>query len=189
MWIQERYFVISKRGETRYCLLWCMGFLALSGLLLTGCIVTDAIEFDDAVNHPPAVVASTTRGLHSTCPGSDMSFFVIVEDIDEDDPDDTEMQGMLSLTNEIDSIAPYPCDPPRPPFIPVGSGSSGSDEDLPPIQITCPISAELLSQIPIGVLTSVHLEVSDLGYVSGNIPREDAYIVQVDWVLEVEDCD
>jgi hypothetical protein len=159
-------------------------------LLLTGCIVTDAIEFTDEVNHPPAVVASTPRGLHSTCPGNDMSFFVIIEDIDEDDPYDTEMEGRLSWTNEIDSAAPFPCDDPRPPIIEVGGGSSGSDDELAPIQITCPISADLLSQIPIGVLTSVHLEVSDLGYVSsGNTPRENAFVVQVDWVLEVEDCD
>lgn len=189
MWIQERYFAISKKAESGWRLLWCALFTALSGLLLTGCIVTDTIEFTDEVNYPPAVVASTPRGLHSTCPGNDLSFFVIIEDVDEDDADDTEMQGMISLTNEIDSVAPYPCDDPRPPYIPVSGGTNGSDDELPPIQITCPISAELLSQIPIGVLTGVHLEVSDLGYVSGNTPREDAYVVQVDWALEVEDCD
>jgi hypothetical protein len=189
MWIQERYFATSKKGESLFRILLSAGFLVLSGLSLTGCIVTDTIEFDEATNHPPAVVESTPRGIHSTCPGNDASFFVIVEDVDEDDANDTDMQGMLSLINEIDSIAPYPCDDPRPPLIPISSDPEDSDGDRTLIQITCPISAELLAQIPYEVLTSVHLEVSDLGYVSGNTPREDAYVVQVDWVLEVERCE
>jgi hypothetical protein len=150
-----------------------------------GCVVTDTIEFEDAINYPPVIVASTPRTIRSFCQGDDQNFFVIVEDVDEDDPYDTEMQGLLSLTNEIDSIAPYPCEDPRPPFVPVAN----SDEDTTQIQITCPISAELLAQIPYGVLTTVHLEVSDLGYVSGNTPREDAYVVWADWVIEVEQCD
>jgi hypothetical protein len=189
MWIQELFFAISKKAESLFRLRATGIFLVLSGLLQVDCVVTDTIEFEDATNHPPVIVASTAREIHSYCPGDDQSFFVIVEDMDEDDPYDTDMQGMLSLSNEIDSIAPYPCKDPRPPVVPVSSNIGDSDEDRTLIQITCPVSAELLSQIPYGVLTTVHLEVSDLGYVSGNTPPADAYVVQVDWVIEVEQCD
>jgi hypothetical protein len=186
MWIQELFFVTSKRGKFLYRLWVGVMALVLPSLLFTACVVTDSIEFEDAVNHPPVVVASTPRGTVSVCRGDDQSFFVVMEDIDEDDPYDTDMRGLISLINEIDSIPPYPCNDPRPPVVPIGDDS---DEDSTLIQITCPVSVRLLDLIPYGVLTTVHLEVSDLGYVSGDTPQEGAYVVQTDWVLEVESCE
>ena len=98
MWIQELFFAISKKAERPFRLGLGGMVLLLSSLLLPGCLVTDTIEFEDAVNHPPLVVASTPRGTHSFCPGDAASFFVVVEDLDEDDAYDTDMRGLISLT-------------------------------------------------------------------------------------------
>ena len=161
----------------------------LSSMIGVDVVNSQIKQFEDAVNHPPVVVASTPWKKQSVCSDGELSFFVVVEDLDEDDPDDTAMAGKISLHNEIDTIAPYPCEVPRAPAVPLAGDTSDSDGDVTQIQITCPVDNTYVSQIPVGVSTTVTVEVSDLGFVSGNTPPEGAYVVQVDWFIEVEDCD
>lgn len=193
MWTQELFFAISKKRESWRRALISATVLLVLGVAQESCLVTDTIEFEDEINHPPVVVAYYPSQIILPVCHDDLKnrvFWLTLWDPDEDAPSQSESRGRLSV--DLDSnpdtrnIADGKCDLPREP-----PGYIGGEADLPTgtyLHVRCSIDLSDRT-VPEDAILSVTMEISDLGYSSLNNPREGANTVERVWVFEVEQCD
>jgi hypothetical protein len=186
MWTRARSSATSRRSERRGTP--CASAAAVLALVAsgTGCIVTDTIEFEQKVNHPPQVVSLDPANDHviTVCPDT-QNFSLTLWDADEADVTTYEAKVFLSL----DAYQPgnwenvvRDCDVAQ--FAP--SNADGETVSGVSLNVACQLPLDIYAIPGEGSLLFVMVQVSDLGYGYGrNVVQEGARTAEVVWVLEI----
>jgi hypothetical protein len=157
----------------------------LSLLAAGGCIVTDRIEFTDAVNHPPEVidVEPPNDSIGLVCP--ELQEFTV--DLWDPDAGDLAYYGALihaawaaGTSEDWNYIGQ--CDPPTEITDPTdGAAGYGTGVFL---RITCELPLDLFSISQSDPRLLVLVRVSDLGFFQGQV-RDGARTAEVVWALDL----
>ena len=188
MWIPARFFDISKRRDTASPL-FVLGMLCLLGLSEAGCVVTDKIEFDDAVNQPISIERDTpVDPIVSVSTSDNRNFTVTVWDWDVDDPD----PAQNSIEGKVEIRADYWSTSVLRECNSLVLSSEETDTDvvdtsLPRFTIVCPVDLKQFDALEES-LVEVRIVVSDLGFF-GDTPRPNAQTAEMLWVLRVQEDD
>ncbi|MDD5308225.1 MAG: hypothetical protein PHU25_12960 [Deltaproteobacteria bacterium] len=182
MWTRARSSATSRRPErlgTPRARATALLALFASG---AGCVVTDTIEFEQGVNHPPEVVSLDPVNDHviTVCPDT-QDFSLTVWDADEADVTTYEAKIFLSLDAYVPGNWNVKDD-----CVVTELAPSGAQEDATggvSLNVACQLALDIYT-IPPGALLFVMIQVSDLGY-SHKVVKEDARTADVVWVLEV----
>jgi hypothetical protein len=188
MWIRAQFSDTSKRRECIcvrcfFAVIW-WSLLALA----SGCIVTDKIEFDDAINHPPVVQRAAPQKATFTYTLNEdninLNFAVYVQDEDvfdsEDNPIDAIIEVRLSGWEEPE---PNPAGCAAPKLL-YGNDAPAADPGDPPFfKIDCGLDLNTIDAAD-GAVVEVRVIVSDLGFyrdqaVTGANRAEVAWFVQI----------
>jgi hypothetical protein len=186
MWTPARSSDISKRPERQNVVFYLFAIvILLAGGWGLGCVVTDKIKFEDAVNHPISIEREQpTDNFMTGIYGESTSFSVIVQDEDVTDTIGGNIEGLL----EIDAFNwPNPrrpvgeCEDPQ--FVkPVDT----EGEETPRFVVECTIENwASISDADIGDTLNVRLIVSDLGFVRSQ-PRQGATTAEISWDMKVQ---
>ncbi len=178
MWIRERCFDISKSPDCGHLLLLsALAWLVMS-LVTQGCVVTDKIEFHDAVNTPMSIVdyKPSKNQVQSVGLNGEIVFSATVWDPDVDDLEDPSLQGKLVVHSDwLDS--------------PASRCQAPSYVDLETEEVHFRIDCS--QQFPadrraLDTMFVVEMIISDLGFDRSGNPREGAEISTVNWFVRVE---
>ncbi len=158
--------------------------LAALALALGGCIVTDEIDFRDAVNHPPELidVEPSNAYIDTVCPEL-QTFTVEVWDADEDDAAFYGAQIYVRWTpGDTGSWNDQrPCNQPTE----VAALEDGAEkQEGVRMRITCELPLEYYSIDTAEPYLLVMVRVSDRGFFQGSVD-EGARKVEVLWALEL----
>lgn len=160
------------------------GFAAACAMaaLLAGCLVTDTIEFEDAINGPLEVVsASPAESLLRVCRDERRTFAVTVWDPDEDDAEQPALRARLTVDIDEDVSVAGECKVPTVGAPPAGQGDPEMGAFL---DVACTVNLGILS-VSDGDLLTARIELSDIGFGSADTIKEGAHGAVVTWVLEV----
>ena len=154
------------------------------GLLLGGCLVTDQITFEDAVNHPISILAYTpTDNLIPKTANESFTLTVVVTDPDVTDSADHEIEARLVLAADYWSnpdTSTKSCAAPQP--LP----NHGYAVDSVVFTIDCVVELGPLNVYD-GSLVKVKTVVSDLGFLGSDADRfaPGAFIAEQPWVVQI----
>jgi hypothetical protein len=179
MWTRARSFATSRRPERRGTPRARAAALAALCATGAGCIVTDTIEFQQGVNHPPEVVGLDPANDHviTVCPDTE-SFSLTIWDPDAADVATYDAKVFLSL----DAYVPGHWDVKNDCEI---TELASADEAAGGISLNVACQLDLFyTNLGAGALLFVMIQVSDLGY-SHTLVREGARTAEVVWVLEI----
>lgn len=181
MWIQGRYSDISRNRSRALGLgFFAWALCAFSGLLF-GCVVTDKIEFEEAVNQPFAILARDPEGnLVQGDKGSVKTVSVTVWDPDFDEIGEVSLAGKLVVRSDLwTSPMVYYCPA---PVVPEADSETTESEGIAYL-LSCPFN--LPNEVPTGSLLEFTLIISDLGFYRGGEPRAGAYTAEMNWVIQM----
>ena len=177
MWIREQSFDTSKRSDSDPKAVIAALAPILIGVLVSSCVVTDKIEFEDEVNYPPEVrrLDPSNDSVLTICGEGKHSFDIWVWDPDEKDADTLDSKLFLlrnpysggTWTQGLDCQVAIP-----------------GDEDQETgalLYVKCETS---ILGVKSGDLIIVKAHISDRGYVQ-NAVKEGARIVEVLWIVEI----
>ncbi len=170
MWIHGRYFDIWRRRNLAPVIL-----LSIAAIV-SGCVVTEKIEFDEVVNHPFAVLSQDPHETYLTAErDSTETFSVTIWDPDFDEVADIPLTGLLVATSDVWSRPYYPsnCSP---------ESLAPDEEGRISYEVACDVT---LAGIGAGTLVEFTLVVSDKGFYSNKEPRDGANVMRTTWVVEV----
>ncbi len=165
-------------------------FLFTISVLLTasGCIVTEKIIFEDAVNHAISIErhnpASSVYGAERD---ATVSFSALVRDEDVSDLEQNLIEGLLELstnywTNKIRGTTDY-CKLPE--LVEPIDQDDTSRDTVPTFRIECTVNLSTLELIEdSGSILEVRLIVSDLGFIR-NQPRPGSNTAEILWVVQM----
>lgn len=182
MSIHARFFDTSKRHrrDRVFCLLTVLVSAVVP--LVSGCIVADKIEFDDAVNHPVSIqrIAPEETIIERY---TDVTFTVAVTDKDVTgaDPAENPIAGLLEVQVDDWNAATRTEDGCSDP---VPETPADTDAEGPPVYtVSCTLN---LNAFDVGEdnLLQVRLIVSDLGF-NNRQPVPGANTAEVLWILRV----
>jgi hypothetical protein len=180
MWTREPSIAIWKRPEP---LRYRIGLLCLA-LLVSSCVVTDEIEFQDKINMPPQLVWTepVTDVLHMVDDDTRQTFTVQVWDPDEKDANSYE--GMITIIEESNAVQPRKTSD-RSCIVNVDTPPDPSEYDGG-ILVTFDCSVDFsLNATPVETTLIVEVDVSDRGFLG--FPDEvarGANHIRVTWVFE-----
>jgi hypothetical protein len=181
MWIRARFFGISKKHESRRFRAFgmCLGILVS---LAAGCVVTDKITFEDAVNQPFSILDyAPSEHLIYSMSDAQVDFRVTVGDPDVTDPEAPEIRGLITVLAD-DWSGPFKgtCK------APIQADDADHEWSGYIFDIECSFTVpHYLGSID-GSLLTVNLSVSDLGFLPDDRPRKGAHLVDLTWVVSVE---
>jgi flagellin-like protein len=182
MWIPVRFSDISKRPERRgvsglFAVLFFFAF-TIAG----GCVVTDKIEFEDAVNHSISIERNLPEeSIVTVGRGANQEFSALVWDMDVIDPERNPIEGHLEIRAEYWTESAFKsCDEPGLSDASVGDTEAG---ETPIFLIKCTVDIGDFEVIE-DSLIELRLIVSDLGFYQ-NEAREGATTAETVWVLRV----
>ena len=185
---QELYFAISKKPRAiRQPSVVAFSFL-LWGAIVTGCLVTDTIEFEDAINYPPETIEVFPKEhILTVCDNQTLIFWALIWDPDVEDPSESPAAANLSLIADTSQAASGSCNPASRPIIYSERGENKEGGTL--VYLSC---STKLTEFNQNSLIEVTMTISDLGFISranvGNpVPRPKANIITERWSLKVED--
>jgi hypothetical protein len=153
-------------------------------LLAGGCIVTDRIEFTDAVNHPPEVLevqpANDTIGM--VCP--ELQEFTV--DLWDPDADDLAYYGaqIHAAWNQVNPGSWNYVGECAPPLDVGGLGAGSGYETGVLLRITCALQLDQFSISQTDPRLLVLVRISDLGFYQGQV-RDGARTAEVVWALDL----
>lgn len=184
MSIHARFFDTSKRHKRGgvFCLLVVLGSAVFA--LPSGCIVTDKIEFEDAVNHPIRIWRRLPEDTILASPRNTVITFsatVSDEDVSVVDPSDNPIAGLLEIQVDDWNETILTDDGCSSPTL---QDPTDTAADGPPLYaIGCSLA---LNSINAGAdnLIQVRLIVSDLGFTK-NQPNPGADTAEVLWIVRV----
>jgi hypothetical protein len=148
--------------------------------MASACVVTDKIEFKDAVNVPVEVKSHSPPNDEtlSVSLRHEFEFSVTVWDPDVDDLENPDMRGKLVINSEfVAGQLSKRC--PGPSY-----QESDSEEHL--FKIDCPYNLPPQDSL-MGRDLTVELIVSDRGFDQNQDPREGARVTSVTWTIRVEE--
>ena len=179
MWIPVRFSDISKKPERRKASCFLAVSLLLALFCAQGCVVTDKIEFKDAVNHS----ISVARNLPEETAAQDaiVRFSVYVQDEDVTDPEQNPIEGHLEIKADYWTDPVFKsCEDPSL----VEPDDDDTDDELSPVfLIECDLNLETVG-VTEDSLIAVRLVVSDLGFYQNEI-REGAATAETVWTLRI----
>jgi hypothetical protein len=186
MWTLARSSDISKRRR-RQSVVRCL-FALLILLVSTwefGCVVTDKIKFEDAVNHQISIERNDPPDSITTAIiDVPKAFSVIVQDEEVTDTTGGSIQGLLEFDSANWSVPRFSdryCANPR-PAKPVDT----EGEETPTFIVECIIDDwVIISDVIAGDELTVKLVVSDLGFVRFQ-PRQGATTAEILWMMQVQ---
>ena len=182
MWIRARFSGISKKHRdnrlSRFALL-----LGVVFCLSNGCVVTDKIDFEDAVNQPFAIFSYTPKDSFFSELDSveTIPFSATVWDPDVSDPLNPEMRALVTYRLDYQSSS-------RTLFCQAPSRDTNHGYDVEGDVYTIECEIDLSSEVLVdGNLIVVDMLISDLGFVQGgnNAPRKGAYVHDLSWVINI----
>lgn len=185
----ELFFATSKKCEVAIYWTILAFSLLIPGVSALGCLVTDTIEFEDAINHPIEILdIFPGETILTVCDNQSVTFWVVLWDPDVEISKESAASAHLSMvadTKEQLRKVPssYRCKPPSSPVVIPTRGKNKDKGAL--VYLSC--SAEL-TQFNAGTLVEVTMTVSDLGFVSStepDVPR-DANVANMRWTLKIE---
>jgi hypothetical protein len=157
-----------------------ISFILFSLILLTGCMVTDEIEFKDKVNYPPSIidVQPPSGQINYAVKGSTVTFTVTLFDHDKDDFDyyDGRIVILETLNSSYIKKDIFSCKEPQP---------AGGEDFSDGITVIMTCQATLRTTLDTQNTLQIEVEISDRGYDSGNSLPEDANTVKVLWTYEL----
>lgn len=174
MWTPEPFLDTSKRHKVRTLLV-----IAFFMMTHWGCVVTDAIEFEEKINNPPKITETdpSSEIIDTQC--IDQQQWVYRLTVHDPDPGD-DMDARITIHND-------PYDGQGNTFITSCSKepNEGGEDDLR-THFNCTIN-NVESNAVSGVNYLVKAQVSDRGY-NGNILVEGAEVAEVIWFVDVITC-
>ncbi len=184
MWIPVRSSDISKKAERKTsapCLFAILFLLAGAGVL--GCVVTDKIKFEEAVNYPISILRNQPAEATIAAPANsedELTFSAMVWDEDVTDVDGDSIWGRLEVRLNSWSKALDSGNCKAPLFV---DSTDTEKSDLPIFLIECTVEASVFNTAEAGLL-EIHLTVSDLGFI-GERPRPNSQTAEVLWVMQL----
>jgi len=153
--------------------------LLVLAALAASCVVTDTIEFEDAVNHPPEVQSFEPANdrVITVCP-AEQSFRVDAWDPDPADATTAEARVYLRLNPEVAGewdvvreceVTPREAEPAEGGVV---------------LGVTCNLDLGLYGAVQPGARLLVRVELADRGYAQ-SLPRNDSRTAELLWALEV----
>jgi hypothetical protein len=179
MWIRGRFSATSKRGSHSLFGIVCV----VIAHLLSGCVVTDKITFEEAENNPIALWPILPEE-HITAVNGDetINFTVKVMDPDIYDSDNPEIGALLTYSTSYWESREEVC---QNSPIPVPEEENPFDVDGVVFEIVCPLDLNSFGFINDTIL-SVTMTVSDLGFQQhSHKPRKGAQLVTHNWGLQI----
>lgn len=185
---QELYSATSKKYRVA---VWPTLFalsLVFLGIVPLGCLVTDQIDFEDAINLPLEVVESfPEERILTVCDNQKLVFWAVLWDPDIDDPSESASSAHLSLVADTSISADGTCNPPSTPIIYSERGQEKETGTL--FYLSC---TARLTEFNKDSLVEAKMTISDRGFLSrsiGNdpVPRQEANVTILSWTLKVED--
>ena len=153
-------------------------------VLAAACIVTDDIQFEDAVNHPPEVIDVTPANDQITpvCPET-QELTVTVWEPDAEDAAFYGAQIFARWTRGATGGWEYDdsCDPP----VELDDPGDGDHAGGARVRLTCELPLEFINIDESDPTMLVLVRVADLGFFQGQV-RDGARTAEVLWVLEVQ---
>ena len=175
MWILERFSATLRRVSHNP-----IGLLfVVVAHLLTGCVVTDKITFDEAMNHPIAYLyADPPDHIISTSQKKIISLKVIVWDPDIYDADEQQIEARLAYTTDYWEGDEYDCKSVR---ALLGEENIYDIEGIP-FEVQCDLDLRSLELIG-DTLLSVTMTISDLGFQNNGNPKKRSQLVVHNWAV------
>ncbi len=164
--------------------------MAAASLSLVSCLVTDSIEFEDALNHPPEIIESKpTTAVINVCkeqepqPGFVKYFEVTVWDPDIEQLEEIPIQAKIFVYN-------YQNKPEQNAFCSIVDKQQDTEEypEGALIFFSCEIDLgpKVINGIADDTLVPVIVQVSDSGFTSSDTIREGGRTAEQVWVLHVK---
>jgi hypothetical protein len=194
-----RFFDILRKRKIGPKALIAALIWAVLGSVQTSCIVTDTIEFEDAVNHPPEVLWwDPPEHLFWVCLDSSQqeieeTFTVKVWEPDEENLGESQLDARLILypnpKTDVDPVYES-CANPLPTEL---ASESAQMETGMVLKIGCHVKIPMYYFLDYPLLP-VKVQVSDLGFTSQGFTEPDGFVsgartAEVTWVLKAEECD
>jgi hypothetical protein len=182
MWTHVQYSDISKRRNIASQRGFSRRLVCVLAVLLSGCVVTDKIEFEEAENQPFAILSRDPEGnIIPGDKGSIKNLSVLIWDPDFEEIDDVPLAGKLLIESDRwSSSVTYYCPAPVVPEETIET----ADESKVIYLLACPFN--LPNEISTGTLLEITLYVSDLGFYRNGEAKLGANVVEVNWVIRMQ---
>lgn len=176
----ERSSGTSRRREPLSVCLRSVAVLAALTPILTGCVVTDTIEFEAAVNHPFKIISVSPENDHivTFCESDDEHEFRVTV-WDPDKRDETTIHGQVDLRDSATAGGKWYTWFREECHAAVDSSSGDDQEPGIRVELTCAFDYDFK---PGERMLRVHI--SDLGFVDSN-PAPNAHTAESMWTINV----
>jgi hypothetical protein len=197
MSIQGRFFDTLKKREIGLKALIATLLQAALSLVQTACIVTDTIEFEDKINHPPQVLSylPTNNLVFLDCFDSSeqqsLQVQLSVKIWEPDAEDESQLSAVAIvypghnpvLTSENEQPDIERCEKPF-----ELASESVEQESGVVLNIVCKrtIPTYYFREYP---LLQVKVKISDFGFSNDDLVNAGARTAEVSWIIEAEECD